>query len=45
MMRFVGFNSVPLPFPISITPRSPGHVAIIERENEAAQDEMKAYDS
>ncbi|KAJ7490814.1 cytochrome P450 [Mycena latifolia] len=40
-----GFNSVPLPFPISITPRSPGHVAIIERENEAAQEEMRAYDS
>ncbi|KAF7336962.1 Cytochrome P450 [Mycena venus] len=40
-----GFNSVPLPFPISITPRSPGHVAIIEREYEVAQEEMKAYDS
>ncbi|KAJ7888809.1 cytochrome P450 [Mycena leptocephala] len=40
-----GFNSVPLPFPISIIPRSPGHLAIIERENEAAQEEMKAYDS
>ncbi|KAJ7487924.1 cytochrome P450 [Mycena latifolia] len=40
-----GFNSVPLPFPISITPRSPGHVAIIERENEAAQEEMRVYDS
>ncbi|KAJ7471423.1 cytochrome P450 [Mycena galericulata] len=40
-----GFNSVPLPFPISITPRSPGHVAIIERENEAAQEEMKVYDA
>ncbi|KAJ7141223.1 cytochrome P450 [Mycena epipterygia] len=39
-----GFNSVPLPFPISITPRSAGHLAIIERENEAAQEEMKAYD-
>ncbi|KAJ7746276.1 cytochrome P450 [Mycena metata] len=39
-----GFNSVPLPFPISITPRSPGHVVIIERENEAAQEELKAYD-
>jgi hypothetical protein len=41
----LGFNSVPLPFPISIIPRSPGHLAIIERENEAAQEEMKAYDS
>ncbi|KAJ6545012.1 cytochrome P450 [Mycena vulgaris] len=40
-----GFNSVPLPFPISITPRSAGHLAIIQRENEAAQEEMKAYDS
>ncbi|KAJ7679159.1 cytochrome P450 [Mycena polygramma] len=41
-----GFNSVPLPFRISITPRSPGHLAIIERENEVAQEEMRAnYDS
>ncbi|KAJ7249189.1 cytochrome P450 [Mycena haematopus] len=40
-----GFNSVPQPFSISITPRSSGHLAIIERENEAAQEEMKAYDS
>ncbi|KAJ7683714.1 cytochrome P450 [Mycena rosella] len=40
-----GFNSVPLPFPISITPRSAAHLAIIERENEAAQEEMKTYDS
>ncbi|KAJ7472750.1 cytochrome P450 [Mycena latifolia] len=40
-----GFNSVPLPFPISITPRSAGHLGIIERENESAQEEMKAYDS
>ncbi|KAF8176725.1 cytochrome P450 [Mycena galopus ATCC 62051] len=40
-----GFNSVPLPFPMSIIPRSPGHLAIIERENEVAQEEMKAYDS
>ncbi|KAJ7830878.1 cytochrome P450 [Mycena olivaceomarginata] len=40
-----GFNSVPQPFPISITPRSPGRLAIIERDNEAAQEEMKAYDS
>ncbi|KAK7006163.1 cytochrome P450 [Favolaschia claudopus] len=39
-----GFNSVPQPFPISITPRSPAHLAIIERENEAAQEEMKTYD-
>ncbi|KAF7336984.1 Cytochrome P450 [Mycena venus] len=40
-----GFNSVPQPFQMSITPRSPGHLAIIERENETAQEEMKAYDS
>ncbi|KAJ7755514.1 cytochrome P450 [Mycena metata] len=40
-----GFNSVPQPFAISITPRSQGHLAIIERENENAQEEMKAYDS
>ncbi|KAJ7707448.1 cytochrome P450 [Mycena rosella] len=40
-----GFNSIPLPFPISITPRSANHLAIIERENEMAQEEMKSYDS
>ncbi|KAJ6561881.1 cytochrome P450 [Mycena capillaripes] len=40
-----GFNSVPLPFPMSIAPRSPGHLAIMQRENEVAQEEMKAYDS
>ncbi|KAF7302672.1 Cytochrome P450 [Mycena chlorophos] len=39
-----GFNSVPLPFPVSITPRSAAHEAIIMRENEVAQDEMAAYD-
>ncbi|KAJ6512698.1 cytochrome P450 [Mycena sanguinolenta] len=39
-----GFNSVPLPFPVSITPRSPAHMAIIERENEIAQEEMKVYE-
>ncbi|KAJ7227468.1 cytochrome P450 [Mycena pura] len=40
-----GFNSAPLPFPISITPRSPTHEAVILRENEVAQEELKAYDS
>ncbi|KAJ7016951.1 cytochrome P450 [Mycena alexandri] len=40
-----GFNSVPQPFAIYITPRSAEHLAIIERENESAQEEMKAYDS
>ncbi|KAJ6455215.1 cytochrome P450 [Mycena sanguinolenta] len=44
-IRSIGFNSVPLPFSISITPRSPEHLAIIERKNETAQEEMKAYDS
>ncbi|KAJ7679177.1 cytochrome P450 [Mycena polygramma] len=39
-----GFNSVPLPFPISITPRSPGHLTLIQRENETAQEDLKAYD-
>ncbi|KAJ7167708.1 cytochrome P450 [Mycena filopes] len=39
-----GFNSVPRPFSMSITPRSAAHLAIIERENEAAQEEMKVYD-
>ncbi|KAJ7067247.1 cytochrome P450 [Mycena amicta] len=39
-----GFNSVPLPFPVSITPRSPAHEAVILRENEIAQEEMRAYE-
>ncbi|KAF7289244.1 Cytochrome P450 [Mycena indigotica] len=39
-----GFNSVPLPFPVSITPRSLSHEAVIMRENEVAQEEMCAYD-
>ncbi|KAF8176716.1 cytochrome P450 [Mycena galopus ATCC 62051] len=38
-------TSAPLPFSMSISPRSPGHLTIIETENEAAQEEMKAYDS
>ncbi|KAJ7222947.1 cytochrome P450 [Mycena rebaudengoi] len=40
-----GFNSVPRPFKMSIVPRSSGHATIIERENEMAQEETKAYDS
>ncbi|KAL8292083.1 hypothetical protein RQP46_001549 [Phenoliferia psychrophenolica] len=36
-----GFNSMPETFDISITPRSPAHVAVIAKENEAAQEELK----
>ncbi|KAF7325871.1 Cytochrome P450 [Mycena kentingensis (nom. inval.)] len=40
-----GFNSVPLPFRVSIEPRSAAHEAVILRENEMAQEEMVAYES
>jgi len=40
-----GFNSLPLPFPVTITPRSPAHVAVMEREFEAAQEEFKTYET
>ncbi|KAJ7614009.1 cytochrome P450 [Roridomyces roridus] len=39
-----GFNSMPRPFRIQITPRSAGHIAIIERENAMAQEEMRVYE-
>lgn len=34
---------MPEPFDVTITPRSPAHVAVIARENEAAQEELKQY--
>lgn len=40
-----GFNSLPDPFKVSITPRSPIHARVIEREFEAAHDEFAAYDT
>jgi hypothetical protein len=40
----IGFNSIPLPFPVEITPRSATHVAVIEREFEEAQEEFKMYE-
>lgn len=40
-----GFNSSPLPFLCSITPRSPGHVRVIESEYRDAMDSLKAYTS
>ncbi|KAK4208371.1 Fumitremorgin C synthase [Rhypophila decipiens] len=40
-----GFNSSPLPFPCSITPRSPGHVKVIERDYAEAMDKLKVYSS
>ncbi|GKT53022.1 cytochrome P450 [Colletotrichum tofieldiae] len=38
-----GFNSSPLPFPCSITARSPRHAAVIQTEHERALGELKAY--
>ncbi|KAF9872978.1 cytochrome P450 [Colletotrichum karsti] len=40
-----GFNSSPLPFPCSITPRSPHHADVIEREHREALKELVAYAS
>ncbi|KAK0732303.1 cytochrome P450 [Lasiosphaeris hirsuta] len=37
-----GFNSSPLPFPCSITPRSPEHAAVVEREYQEALEELSA---
>jgi len=39
-----GFNSLPLPFELSIAPRSAAHAAVVEREWEAAAEELKAYE-
>ncbi|KAK3312975.1 cytochrome P450 [Apodospora peruviana] len=38
-----GFNSSPLPFPCSITPRSSEHVKVIEKEYEDVVKKLKAY--
>lgn len=38
-----GFNSTPLPFPCSITPRSPTHAKVIEQEFNNTMPELKAY--
>ncbi|KAK2041447.1 cytochrome P450 [Colletotrichum somersetense] len=38
-----GFNSSPLPFPCSITPRSLHHAAVIRREHENALKELGDY--
>lgn len=35
---------MPHPFEISITPRSPAHAAVIEREWAEAAEELKQYD-
>ena len=40
-----GFNSLPEPFKVSITPRSPAHARVIEREFDAAHDDFAAYDT
>ncbi|CCF40026.1 cytochrome P450 CYP2 subfamily [Colletotrichum higginsianum] len=36
-----GFNSSPLPFPCSITPRSPRHAEVIGEECERALEELR----
>lgn len=38
-----GFNSSPLPFPCSITPRSARHVEVVEREYREAMAELQPY--
>ncbi|KAF4466280.1 hypothetical protein FALBO_6862 [Fusarium albosuccineum] len=38
-----GFNSSPLPFPCSITPRSARHAEIVEQEYQEALGELTAY--
>ncbi|KAH6887688.1 cytochrome P450 [Thelonectria olida] len=40
-----GFNSSPLPFPCSISPRSSSHITVIKREHQEALEELKAYTS
>ena len=39
-----GFNSLPRPFEVAITPRSKERAAVVEREWEGAQEELKAFD-
>jgi len=38
-----GFNSSPLPFPCSITPRSPERAEVIRLEKKAAEAELERY--
>ncbi|KAI1080805.1 cytochrome P450 [Whalleya microplaca] len=38
-----GFNSSPLPFPCSIQPRSPKHIAVIEQEYQDAIKSLRVY--
>ncbi|KAK3389784.1 cytochrome P450 [Podospora didyma] len=38
-----GFNSTPLPFPCSISPRSPAHAKVIEEEYKDAMKELEAF--
>jgi hypothetical protein len=38
-----GFNSSPLPFDCSITPRSERHARIVEREFQEARGELQKY--
>ena len=38
-----GFNSSPLPFPCSITPRSERHAEVIQKEHESALEELVEY--
>lgn len=38
-----GFNSSPLPFPCSITPRSVKHAQVIETEQENALEDLMEY--
>ncbi len=38
-----GFNSIPLPFECSITPRSEQHVRVVEREFQEARGKLQLY--
>ncbi|KAF6804013.1 cytochrome P450 CYP2 subfamily [Colletotrichum musicola] len=38
-----GFNSSPLPFPCSVTPRSPRHAEVVGEEYEAASKDLARY--
>ncbi|KAL2020641.1 hypothetical protein VTK56DRAFT_8131 [Thermocarpiscus australiensis] len=38
-----GFNSTPLPFPCSVTPRSAKHARVVEREHQEALEKLRSY--
>ncbi len=38
-----GFNSIPLPFECSITPRSKKHALVVEREFQEAREKLQIY--